>query len=79
MIRSQYESEPGDSKNAYARFYASDHPKVSSKQYPSGVFYYRNVTGLEDYQSYHEQAAGRGGMGYTNDYTGNVVWDPSGC
>ena len=74
MIRSQYESEPGDSKNAYARFYASDHPKVSSKQYPSGVFYYRNVTGLEDYQSYHEQAAGRGGMGYTNDYTGNVVW-----
>ena len=37
-------------------------------------FYYRNVNGLEDYQSYHEQSAGRAGIGYTNDFTGNVVW-----
>lgn len=74
MVRSQYESEPGDSKNAYARFYASENLSSLKNEYPSGVFYYRNVTGLEDYQSYHEQAAGRGGMGYTNDYTGNVVW-----
>lgn len=38
------------------------------------MFYYRNVNGLEDYQSYHEQSAGRAGIGYTNDFTGNVVW-----
>ena len=57
----------------------SDSPSISSEQFPSGVFYYRNVNGLEDYQSYHEQSAGRSGVGYTNDFTGNVVWSQFGC
>lgn len=74
MIQSKYESETDVEKRAYARFYSSDYPKMSSDQYPSGVFYYRNVNGLEDYQSYHEQSAGRAGMGYVNDFTGNLVW-----
>ena len=74
MVKSQYEADENLANRAYARFYASDSPSISSDQFPSGVFYYRNVNGLEDYQSYHEQSAGRSGAGYTNDFTGNVVW-----
>ena len=74
QLRSLYEDDATTSKIAYGRFYASDHPKMSSDQFPSGVFYYRNVTGLEDYQSYHDQAVGRAGSGATNDFTGNLVW-----
>ena len=74
MVKSKYEDDENLANRAYARFYASDSPSISSEQFPSGVFYYRNVNGLEDYQSYHEQSAGRSGVGYTNDFTGNVVW-----
>lgn len=74
MVKSKYEDDENLANRAYARFYASDSPSISSEQFPSGVFYYRNVNGLEDYQSYHEQSAGRAGIGYTNDFTGNVVW-----
>ena len=74
MVRSKYESDSTLANKAYARFYSSDHPQMSSEQYPSGIFYYRNVSGLEDYQSYHDQPSGRAGSGHTNDYTGNVVW-----
>lgn len=74
MVRSQYEDTTENSKKAYARFHASDAPDISSEQFPSGVFYYRNVNGREEYQSYHEQDMGRAGIGYTNDFTGNVVW-----
>ncbi len=74
MIRSKYEEDTTLANRAYARFYSSDHPQMSSDQYPSGVFFYRNVNGLEDYQSYHEQSAGRAGTGYVNDFTGNLVW-----
>lgn len=74
MLRSMYEDDETLRNRAYARFYASNYPQLSSDQFPSGLFYYRNVNGLEDYQSYHEQDGGRSGTGYTNDYTGNVVW-----
>ena len=74
MLRSGYENDSTVSRRAYAGFYACENPLLSAAQYPSGIFYYRNVNGLEDYQSYHEQPAGRAGSGYTNDYTGNVVW-----
>ena len=74
MLRGMYENESDLTKTAFARFYASDYPKISTDQFPSGVFYYRNVNGLEDYQSYHEQSAGRAGNGHTNDFTGNQVW-----
>lgn len=59
MVKSKYEDDENLANRAYARFYASDSPSISSEQFPSGVFYYRNVNGLEDYQSYHEQSAGR--------------------
>ncbi|MBO5460310.1 MAG: RICIN domain-containing protein [Ruminococcus sp.] len=74
MLRSEYEDSSVEANKAYASFYASDNPQLSTDQYPSGMFYYRNVNGLEDYQSYHEQSAGRAGTGYTNDFTGNLVW-----
>lgn len=74
VIRSRYEADSNLANRACGKFYASDSPSISSDQYPSGVFYYRNVNGLEDYQSYHEQSAGRAGDGHTNDYTGNIVW-----
>jgi RHS repeat-associated protein len=79
LIRSQEEATTTLANRAYARFIASDYPssggyQITASQYPCGVIYYRNVSGLEDYQSYHEQPAGRAGCGYTNDYTGNIVW-----
>ena len=75
MVKSKYEDDENLANRAYARFYASDSPSISSEQFPSGVFYYRNVNGLEDYQSYHEQSTGRAGNGHTNDFTGNqVAW-----
>lgn len=55
MVKSAYENDSTVANRAYARFYSSDHPTMASDQYPSGVFYYRNVDGLEDYQSFHEQ------------------------
>ncbi|EEG30158.1 ricin-type beta-trefoil lectin domain protein, partial [[Clostridium] methylpentosum DSM 5476] len=66
-----------------ARFFTSDYPfntpgnaQVSNPQevYPTGIIYYKNATGLEDYWSYHEQPVGRAGTGYTNDFTGNLVF-----
>jgi len=67
-----------ESQQAEGVFITSDYPPnnsygITSDLFPCGVFYYRNVSGLEDYQSYHEQSIGRAGNGYTNDYTGNVV------
>lgn len=58
LVRSQYEDSTVTAQKAYARFYASDSPSISSAQFPSGVFYYRNVSGLEDYQSYHGLTCG---------------------
>lgn len=74
MVRSRQESDTALANKAYVTFLSSDYPGAPSDVFPSGVFYYRNVNGLEDYLSYHEQSAGRAGTGYINDYTGNVVW-----
>ena len=60
-------------------FVTSDYPSgniygITSDQFPSGVFYYRDAAGLEDYYSYHDHSAGRAGTGYVNDFNGNLVW-----
>ncbi len=62
-----------------ARFFASNYPDgyasgISAEQHPGAYIYYKNAAGVEDYWSYHEQSAGRAGMGYTNDFTGNQVF-----
>lgn len=79
MIKSESEG-----RKAVARFFTSNYPfntpgnfQISgdgSQVHPSGVFYYKNASGLEEYWSYHEQSAGQAGTGHTNDYTGNLVW-----
>lgn len=68
------------SRDAVARFFTSNFDFVaagipgSSAQYPTGFFYYKNATGLESYWSYHKQNLGRAGMGYVNDFNGNLVF-----
>ena len=71
MVKSKYEDDENLANRAYARFYASDSPSISSEQFPSGVFYYRNVNGLEDYQSYHEQSVTRMTL---QEMLSGVIW-----
>ena len=59
---------------AEAYYITSNNSAFTENAYPSGLFYYKNTAGLEGYWSYHEQAAGRAGSGYTNDFNGNVVF-----
>ena len=58
---------------ALAAFIASENTKYSDKK-PSLVVTYRNNKGLEGYWSAHEQDLGESGVGYVNDYTGNLVF-----
>jgi len=60
-----------------ATFLSSDHSTgggITTDMYPSGMFYYRDANGLEDYYSYHDQSVGRAGIGYVNDFNGNLVF-----
>lgn len=68
-----------ESIRAESVFVTSDYPMgtslgITADQFPSGVFYYRDAAGLEDYYSYHEQSVGRAGQGYINDFNGNLVF-----
>jgi len=68
-----------ESIRAESVFVTSDYPMgtslgITAEQFPSGVFYYRDAAGLEDYYSYHEQSVGRAGQGYINDFNGNLVF-----
>ena len=74
QVKSYLEDYTVSSQRGYAMFYSSDNPRIDDAQYPGGMFYYRNVTGLEGHQSYHEQPAGKAGCGYTNDFMGNLTW-----
>ena len=58
---------------ALAAFIASENTKYSDKK-PSLVVTYRNNKGLEGYWTTHEQNLGESGVGYVNDYTGNLVY-----
>ena len=55
----------------YIRFVDSDHGGNYDPQY---LFTYRDNKGLEDYWTYHTQDAGKAGIGYINDYSGNLVF-----
>lgn len=55
------------------QFYASDYPSGSGL-YPTLTIRYVNQTGLEPYLSYHQQSAGRAGIGHVNDYNGNLIF-----
>lgn len=59
-----------ESANALAIFAASNNLSIS----PFLRITYRNNKGLEGYWSYHEQNLGESGVGYVNDYSGNLVF-----
>ena len=52
-------------------FYSSDYGWTYR---PSLYVFFRNNIGLESYWDYTASAAGRAGIGYVNQYTGNLVW-----
>ncbi len=55
-------------------FLSSDAPDQHKAGWPLVVIQYVNNTGLENYWTYHSQDMGRSGIGYINDYNGNVVF-----
>lgn len=55
------------------QFYSSDYPSGTGL-YPTLTLRYVNQTGLQEFWSYHNQSAGRAGMGHVHDYTGNLVF-----
>ena len=59
-----------ESANALAIFAASNNLSIS----PFLQITYRNNKGLEGYWSNHEQNLGESGVGYVNDYSGNLVF-----
>ena len=68
-----------ETERSAGTFVTSDYPAgnaygITSEQYPSGIFYYRDASGLEDYYSYHTHSAGRAGSGAVNDFNGNLVF-----
>ncbi len=65
---------PSDvSSNKYTRYYSSDNSDTSC--YPYMLINFLNNKGLESYWSYHSHSAGSAGVGYVNDYTGNLVFE----
>ena len=57
--------------NAY--FVSGTNANAPEEAYPTGYFYYRNALGLESYWTAHTQSAGTAGVGYVNDFNGNLV------
>ncbi|WP_346912599.1 DUF6531 domain-containing protein, partial [Clostridium sp.] len=55
-------------------FLSSDCHSAYSSGWPLVSIQYVNNTGLENYWTYHSQDMGRSGIGYINDYNGNVVF-----
>ena len=62
-----------ESARAVAAFVASDNTANPGLR-PTLIVQYRNNKGLEGYWSTHTQDLGKSGIGYTNDYTGNLVY-----
>lgn len=58
-------------------FLSSDSHSAYSSGWPLVLVQYVNNTGLEGYWTYHSQDMGRSGVGYINDYNGNVVFTHS--
>ncbi|MDD2371604.1 MAG: DNRLRE domain-containing protein [Firmicutes bacterium] len=61
----------GSTTGNNAVFLSSD--TTNSTIRPSMIVQYINSIGLESYQTYHTQDAGRGGTVYVNDYTGDMT------
>ena len=58
----------------WKQFASSDYDSVSDEYKPLLNIKFRNANGLEDYWDYTANSAGRAGVGYVNNYNGNLVW-----
>jgi RHS repeat-associated protein len=58
-------------------FLSSDCHSAYSAGWPLISIQYVNNTGIESHWTYHSQDMGRAGIGYINDYNGNVVFTHS--
>ncbi len=56
------------------RFRSAEHGLTGNTGWPNLAVVYRNTNGLESYWDYTSHSAGRAGVGYINNYSGNLVW-----
>jgi RHS repeat-associated protein len=70
MLKAKDEAVTG-----YSDFYSSDANAAYIEQRPRVEITYVNYSGLESYWTYHAQSAGRAGIGYVNDYNGNLIFN----
>lgn len=63
-----------DEGSGYTEFFSSDTSSTYEAYRPQVTLYYVNNSGLENYWTYHTQSVGRAGLGYVNDFNGNLVF-----
>lgn len=82
MVRSWYEDKSSNyglslttTKTAAAKawFYSINYTTYPNNR-PVMTVSYRNMSGYEDYWSFTDTAAGRGGTASVNNYNGNLVF-----
>ncbi|HBZ41644.1 MAG TPA: hypothetical protein DEO50_07075, partial [Erysipelotrichaceae bacterium] len=61
-------------ESGYKEYYSADTSSAYLNFRPVVTIFYVNNNGLESYWTYHSQNVGRAGIGYTNDYNGNLVF-----
>ena len=62
-----------NSTQSWQQFYSSDY-SADPREAPVLEIIFRNANGLESYWDYTAHSAGRAGVGYVNNYNGNLVW-----
>lgn len=62
-----------NSTQSWQQFYSSDY-SADPREAPVLEIVFRNANGLESYWDYTAHSAGRAGVGYVNNYNGNLVW-----
>lgn len=68
MLKDNFET------SGYKEYYSADTSQTYLSYRPVIKITYVNNNGLESYWTYHSQDVGRAGVGYVNDYNGNLVF-----
>jgi RHS repeat-associated protein len=63
-----------DESTGYNDFYSSDNSASYAIARPQVEIQYVSNLGLESYWTYHSQSVGRAGVGYVNDFNGNLIF-----
>ncbi len=66
--------ELSDDKNVLDEYVLFDSANNTSGVKPMVTIGYVEQSGLNDYWTYHSHSAGNAGVGYVNDYTGNLTF-----